>query len=291
MKINFVKIFFDFVKTLFQMFQYMLIPFVILGIILVLCYIYWVFYYRVIKNIKPIPRTVPKQKQIPLFKTIFYLFPKQLALDYLRQDPEAFDEFGIHMVCGEQGSGKTMTVVYLLQKWKKKYPRMQIYTNMDYKYQDGELEHWKQLIERKNGIYGIANVIDETQTWFSNAESKNVPPSMLGEISQQRKQKKAIIGTAQVFGRMAKPLREQTHFVYLPYTILGCLTIVFRAKAKDYDPENDKFKKKGKLFIFAHTPELRDAYDTYKRISKYTDIEFAESQYSGVSSVSDGGTR
>ena len=83
------------------MFQFILIPIVVLLLILVFCYIYWIFYFRVIKGIKPISRTVPKQKTIPLFKTIFYFFPKQLAYDYLMQDPEAFDEFGIHMVCGE----------------------------------------------------------------------------------------------------------------------------------------------------------------------------------------------
>lgn len=291
MKINFLKIFFDFVRGMISMFSFLIWPCIILFGILIVSFVYWLFYYRVILKMKRIPADIKKEKQIPLFKTVFWLFPKQLAYDFINQDPLAFSEFGIHMVCGEQGSGKTMTVCYLLDKWRRKYPKMQIYTNMEYKYQNGELLHWKQLINNNNGIYGVANVIDETQTWFSSSESKDIPPSMLSEICQQRKQKKAIIGTAQVFGRMAKPLREQTHFVYLPYTFLGCLTIVFQAKAKDYDPEKDKFRRKGKFFIFAHTKELRESYDTFKRISKYSDTEFEQSIYSGDYSVSDGGTR
>lgn len=212
-----------------------------------------------------------------ILKNIFVLFPRIFAFDFLNQDPNAFSEFGIHMVCGEQGSGKTITVVYLLQKWKAMYPRLKIYTNMAYKYEDGELIAWQQLLEHNNGIYGVVNVIDEIKTWWSNKDSKDVPPEMLGEICQQRKQKKATIGTVQVFSELAKPFRSQTHFVYIPRTYFGCLTVVFVSKPKYYNPETDSFRKKTGFFLFAHTKKLRDAYDTYKKIEKYKDFEFAKS--------------
>ena len=38
---------------------------------------------------------------------------------------------------------------------------------------------------------------------------KNINPEVMTQISQQRKQRKHIVCTSQVFGRMAKPLREQ----------------------------------------------------------------------------------
>ncbi len=212
-----------------------------------------------------------------ILKEIFIKFPRQFAYDYLHQNPNAFSEFGIHMVTGEQGSGKTMTVVYLLQKWRRRYPRLKIFTNMAYKYEDGELISWRDLLSHNNSIYGVVNVIDEIKTWWSNKESKEVPAEMLGEICQQRKQKKATIGTVQVFSELAKPFRSQTHFVYIPKTFFGCLTIVFKSKAKWYDPEKDRFRRYCGFFIFAHTKELREAYDTYKKIEKYKDIEFEHS--------------
>ena len=225
-----------------------------------------------------LPREQPVYKK-GFFYNLFVLFPKQFAYDMLNTDPNDFAEFGIHIVTGEQGSGKTMTVVYLLQQWQKKYPLCKVYTNMCYKYEDGELIAWRDLLEHNNGKYGVVNVIDEIKTWWSNRDSKDVPPEILGEICQQRKQKKATIGTVQVFSELAKPFRSQTHFVYVPHTFWGCLTVVFKSKAKYYDMEKDKFRKYCGFFLFAHTKKLRNAYDTFKKIEKYKDVEFQESNY------------
>lgn len=285
-------------KGFLQALSYLLpltFPFIFTFIVIFLLCVLNILYFRYANHIKPKPRLFPTHFtykgenyviEIPkpyknnfpgLLKNIFYLFPRQFAYDYLNQDPNAFGEFGVHMVTGEQGSGKTMTVVYLLQKWSSQYPRLKIYTNMAYKYEDGTLETWKQLIDRNNGIYGVVNVIDEIKTWWSNRDSKDVPPEILGEICQQRKQKKAMIGTVQVFSELAKPFRSQTHFVYVPKTFFGCLTIVFKSKAKYYNPEEDKFRKYCGFFIFAHTKKLREAYDTYKKIEKYKDVTFESS--------------
>lgn len=267
-----IQVFFSLLKGV----SFILIPIGIALIIVIINSFREYLRLRFIEKIKP-KKGLPRQKKTSLFKHICILWPKQLAYDFLTQDPNAFDKFGIHIFVGPQGSGKTMTAIYLLQEWQKQYPKMQVYTNLAYKFETGELEHWQELIDRENGIYGIVNVIDEMKTWWSNKDSKDVPAEMLGEISQQRKQKKAIFGTVQVFSELAKPLRSQTHYIYVPYTFMNSLTIVFKAKAKDYDVENDRFKKFRGFFIFAHTRELRDSYDTYKRIQKYKEQEFASS--------------
>lgn len=219
------------------------------------------------------------RKKDSFMKKLFVQFPKQLAYDRLTLDPNAFGEYGIHMVVGDQGSGKSMTVVYLIEEWKRRWPRLKVYTNMGYRYENDSLDYWQQLITRKNGIYGIVNVIDDLKAWWSNRDSKDLPPEVLGEICQQRKQKKAIIGTIQVYSEAPKPLRSQTHFIYVPKTILGCLTIVRITKRQYYDDEKDTFKKYCGTFFFAHTKRLREAYDTYKKIEKYKDIEFSSSPY------------
>lgn len=223
-----------------------------------------------------------RYKEPNILYKLFVQFPKQLVLDYLNKNPYDFEDYGIHMVCGKQGAGKTMTAVYLLNKWKKVYPEIKIYSNCALTFEDGELKHWKELISRENGMKGIANLIDEIHTWFSSAESADLPPEVLGEISQQRKQRKAIVGTAQVFGKIAKPLREQTHYVYRPHTLFGCITIVFKADASSYDSEHDRFKKGKGVFFFVHTKELRESYDTYKRVGRYKDVKFSRSLITGT---------
>lgn len=271
------KSLFNGLLTLLKSLSFLLVPIIIAFIVFILSCIYFYIKHRFIEGIKPIVSDIKLEKKKNIFQTLFIDFPKQLTYDILNRDPYAFCEYGIHMVTGEQGSGKTMTVVYLLQEWAKRYLKMKVYTNMAYKYEDGPLDHWKELIERNNDKYGVVNVIDEIKTWWSNKESKDVPTEMLAEICQQRKQKKALIGTVQVFSELAKPFRSQTHFIYVPKTILGCLTFVRISKAKYYDETTDSFRRYCGFFIFAHTKKLREAYDTYKKIEKYKDMEFGNS--------------
>lgn len=276
---DFLAMFKMLLKVVFQLLKALLvmaIPVLIIIIAWLLLALIFYFYFRFIKKIKPTP---PSSKPDPFpgfWQNIFWLFPKRLALDLLERDLTEFKQYGIHVVVGEQGSGKSLTVVYLLRKWQARWPELKVYTNdFEYDRQDGIIETWRDIIDRKNGKKGVVNVLDEMQTWFPSSKDKStVPPELLGEICQQRKQRKAMLGTVQVFTRLAKPFREQTHYIYVPKTILGCLTIVRMTKAKWYDDKKDRFTKYCGTFVFAHTKELRGAYDTYKIIEKYKDVEF-----------------
>jgi hypothetical protein len=213
-------------------------------------------------------------KEPSFFSKIFLQFPRQFIDDLRHKQDYEFEQYGVHIICGEQGSGKTTTVVYLLNKWLKMYPHCRVSTNMAYKHESSSINHWKDIVSDNNGILGKVEVLDEIQTWFSSNQSKDFPPEMLQEVSQQRKQRKAIIGTAQVFSRMSKPLREQTHFVYLPMTLFGCITIVRKSHAKYWNDEKQTFNRYTGFFFFVHTPEIRDAFDTYKKIEKYSETGF-----------------
>lgn len=227
---------------------------------------------------KPKGRTkIPKKPGI--FKRLFILAPKQIVEDLITQDPNAFDKFGIHIICGEQGSGKTITGIYLMEEWKRIYPKLQCYTNLEYKYQNGVLDGPEDLFKHNNGIYGVVNFLDEIQTWWSSADSAKMPPKVLEEICQQRKQKKATIGTVQVFKRMSKAFREQAHFVYEPKTFLNCITFVRCTKGKYFSESSEKFKKYTGFFFFVHTKRLRNSYDTYKKIEKYKTTKWETSPY------------
>ena len=227
-----------------------------------------------IKKGKKIKKSQSTYKRKSVIYRLFYEFPKRLALDIVNRNPDEFKEYGLHMVCGEQGSGKTISVVEMLLRMKEIYPRVKIRTNMFYKYQDATIEDWQDLIKNENGEYGQIEVLDEIQTWFSSMESKNFPPEMLTEISQQRKQRKMLIGTAQVFSRIAKPIREQTTFVYCPMTLCGCLTIVRKTKPEYWDDEKQVFKRYIKTYFFVHNSKIRNAFDTYEKVERYTKSGF-----------------
>src|SRR5690606_17277532 len=89
-------------------------------------------------------------------------------------------------------------------------------------------ENADQLIEllvgEENGKYGVVYLIDEIHTYFNSLESKGIPPYIFTEISQQRKQRKLIIGTSQLFTRIAKPFREQCDTMISCNTWFGVFT-------------------------------------------------------------------
>ena len=217
------------------------------------------------ENLK-IAKNCPKPKKKNFFIKLFVMFPRRFIRDIYNRSDYEFLESGFHLFVGEQGSGKTITLVYMLLRLQKQYPKLVVRTNLLYKYENGTIKNWKDLVFRNNGIYGQVDVIDEVQNWFNSLQSKDFPPEMFAEITQQRKQKKCILGTSQVWGRVAKPIREQVSIVYKPITVFGCLTFVRKYKpcVKD-DGSIDKLQPRG-MFFFVHNDIIRNAFDTYKKI-------------------------
>lgn len=251
-------------------------PFVCVGIFY---YIYFHFH----KGMKaPEKKFVSETKKVNFFKRLFIDFPRRFVLDRLTINPNEFKEFGFHLFVGEQGSGKTVAVAEFLGRLKREYPLMKTATNFDYKYEDSKIDCWQNLIFNNNGIYGQADVIDEVQNWFSSNQSKDFPPEMIQEITQQRKQRKIFIGTTQRFERMAKPLREQVNYIYKPITIAGCLTIVGVYKPNiNHEGQIDKLRPI-KHYFFIHNDEIRNSFDTYKKIEKQAESGFHVDNQQGI---------
>ncbi len=215
---------------------------------------------------------VPKRTN--LFKTLLWDFPKKYVEDLFKKDPNNLDLYGVHIWCGEQGSGKSVGVVEWLLYLKKRYPHLKIRSNIDLTFQDGKITSWKDLILCNNGEKGQIEFLDEIQNWFSSNESKNFPVEMLQEITQQRKQRKIVAGTVQAFQRTAKPIREQTTFLYYPFTVGGCLTFV-----RVYKPKLDEEGRVSKMSLrriywFTHTDEIRNSYDTYHKVERLSVVGF-----------------
>lgn len=121
-----------------------------------------------------------------------------------------------------------------------------------------------------NGEYGVIFFIDEFHLEMNSLESKNIDIDVIVEISQQRKQRKHIVGTSQVFMRLAKPLREQIKDVVDCHCLLNCFQYNLIIDGEKSTEENGKLKavKKGTSFFF-HTPEMYRRYDTYAKMKRY----------------------
>lgn len=195
-------------------------------------------------------------------------FPAAFVHDLLTSDPDAFpmDKTGLIIFEGEQGSGKTVSAVWYMDMLRKMFPKLSVMSNVGLSFADTRLDDWEDIVFKNNGVYGQVVFLDEIQNYFNCLDSAKFPPEMIQEICQQRKQRKCIIGTVQVFNRVAKPIREQTRYIVKPRTLFGCLTIMSVFKPHFDDNATVDRAMRVKTHIFVHTPEIRSAYDTFETV-------------------------
>ena len=134
------------------------------------------------------------------------------------------------------------------------------------------------LKELENGEEGILYLIDEIHLEFNSLESKNIPIDVMVEVSQQRKQRKHIVGTSQVYMRMAKPLREQIKEVVICRNFFKFIQYNRLVDGETSHEEDGKlcFDTVKRVFWF-HSVELYSSYDTYKKMKRY------RNEWNGVS--------
>lgn len=123
-----------------------------------------------------------------------------------------------------------------------------------------------------NGEKGVIYLVDEIQLYMNSLESKNINIDVIAQIAQQRKQRKHIVATSQVFGRLAKPLREQFSNVVVCRNILGFIQL---NKLVDRDGlESDNSTDTNitgsvrKTFLWFHDPRFYGRYETYYVIKR-----------------------
>lgn len=121
-----------------------------------------------------------------------------------------------------------------------------------------------------NAEYGVIFLIDEIHLELNSLESKNIDIEIMVEISQQRKQRKHIVGTSQIFMRMAKPLREQIHDVIICHNFFSGLQFNKWIDGMTAVEDNGKLKAdvKGR-YMWWHTPQLYSEYDTFVKMKRY----------------------
>lgn len=202
---------------------------------------------------------------VNVVKTIGY------NIAFSRSNPDYFYPAGIWVFCGPQGSGKTLSAVQTLDKLVRKYPKCRVISNVDVSLSDGHLVEpfvdYGQLSSETNGTRGIVFFLDEVHVLWNSLESKNIPVSEMACFCQMRKDRRVIIGTSQVYARIAKPIREQLQYVITCQNYFGLLqhNIVLdpaTAIEKDGNISGEIIGNRWWL----HKPALYSMYDTLAKI-------------------------
>ena len=171
------------------------------------------------------------------------------------------------------GKGKTISVVEKLDRLKLDFPNIKIVTNFGYYAEDEPLTGWQQLIDINNGENGVVFVIDEVQLTFSSRDWGNFPVEILTLLTQNRKQRKLILATAQSYDRVDKIFRELTNYVIRCNTFLGRWTVNRAFLKEEYELFRQTYGQVKKAmtswrYTYIQTDELRTHYDTYKILTK-----------------------
>lgn len=196
-------------------------------------------------------------------------------IQFAKDNPDYFYPKGLMVFCGPQGSGKTLSMVQYITKLTYAYPKAILCTNVDIKginktTQVIEYQGIQSLTDIENGTNGVIYCIDEIHLEFNSMESLQIPIEVMIEVSQQRKQRKHIIGTSQVFGRIAKAMREQINIAIVCKNYLGFIQHNKMIYGEETEEVEGKLKAKTYAnFIWIHTRELYESYDTYKKMKRY----------------------
>ena len=270
-----VKMFFSVFEGLFLIVKYPLyIILCLLALFFVLCSFWFVLGLVKGKRLKKGSARIVKKDGF--LKKLFVKLPKQVVSDFFERDPDFFSYQGCVIFEGRQGAGKTISMIEFARRMQQEFPKALCTTNLGYTKEDVELEDWRMLLKYKNGINGVIVCIDELQNWFSSNDSKNFPPEMLEVITQNRKNRRILLGTSQNFYLLAKAIRSQATEVRRCTTFLGALTLVRRFEPMlDSEGNVAEWKKRG-WYFFVHDKDLRESYDTYKVIKRLSKVGFKD---------------
>lgn len=193
-----------------------------------------------------------------------------------REHPDYLTVSGLMAFCGSQGSGKTLSSVLYLEKLMNFFPQTLVVTNLKLNPDFFDMERvsqytgLKDLTDIDNGPYGVIYLLDEIQLEFNSLESKQMNMPIFEFVCQQRKARKHLIGTTQVFGRLAKPFREQFKYAICCRKLIGSLFAQDLYRAENVAFEDDirtELAFKAHRYYFADVDDF-SKYDTYEQIQR-----------------------
>lgn len=173
---------------------------------------------------------------------------------------------------GFQGSGKTLSLVQYVIELQKDFPDCKIYSNVIIK----GLNNFKLITDDnilnealtiKNGPQGVAVVLDEAHLYFG--KKSGIPLDVLTAISQQRKDRRRMIFTSQIWEELDISLRKQVKDIVNCRNFFGKFqyNTIHDGESLTYDKMKSAYvANKRYSYIFKHNEALYSRYDTYQKI-------------------------
>lgn len=183
---------------------------------------------------------------------------------------------GSRVYKGFQGSGKSLSMVFYAFQIQKFFPDAVIYSNMlikglknfHYIEDDNVL---REALALRNGERGVLILLDEAHLYFN--KKTGISLDVLTAISQQRKDRKRLVFSSQIWEELDISLRKQVK------EIVDCrcffnkiqLNTLSDGETLTYDKQLPGYvARKIRVECFKHSTELYQSYDTFQKIVSNT---------------------
>lgn len=173
---------------------------------------------------------------------------------------------------GHQGMGKTLSIVKYVFDLQKEFPNCLIYSNV--KINGLQNFHYYSDTTGLNNALGVANgdkgvvvIIDEAHLYLG--KKTGIPLDVLTAISQQRKDRRRIIISSQIWEDLDISLRKQVPDIVSCSTFLRFIQInrVYNGHTLTWSKLDSAYVADKKYtYIFKHFDILYNSYDTYQKI-------------------------
>lgn len=180
---------------------------------------------------------------------------------------------GSRVYKGFQGSGKTLSMVKYALDLHKKFPECFIYSNViirgidyeHYKYIEND-RILREALEIQRGERGVLVLLDEAHLYFN--KKNGISLDVLTAISQQRKDRRRLVFSSQIWEELDISLRKQVKEI-VSCRKIGNIQIntISDGESLTYDKLNSCYvAKKIETEIFKHNNALYNSYDTLQKI-------------------------
>lgn len=179
---------------------------------------------------------------------------------------------GSRVYVGKQGSGKSLSLTFDVIQLQKEFPNCIIFSNMmitglkNFNLIETDADVVRALSVR-NGSDGVCVVLDEAHLYFG--KKSGISLDVLTAISQQRKDRRTIWFTSQIWEELDISLRKQVKTIVSCKCLLNKIQInsVSNGESLHYDKLHSCYAADHiGTIIFKHSQELYDRYDTLQKI-------------------------
>lgn len=189
-----------------------------------------------------------------------------------KRTPEKGKQFptGSAVYFGFQGQGKTLAMTAYAFRIKEEFPDCVIFSNynlygIDYNYCFSD-EDVKNALSFQNGSKGVLVLLDEAHLYFG--KKTGIGLETLTAISQQRKDKRRIVFTSQIWEELDISLRKQVKEIHHCHKFMNLIIQnVCDGETLSYDKMKSEYVAKHIRYeIFKMNDEYFNRYNTYQKI-------------------------